>query len=91
MLALAAGSTTWTQGAPGLPTVMVAGLTLNSAERRLHAATHGLAAWLLNLPYGADIEGYLKETAAPGCEVRPLRGRRRATGPRRCGSVLAPC
>lgn len=50
VLALAAGSTTWTQGAPGLPTVMVAGLTLNSAERRLYAATHGLAAWLLNLP-----------------------------------------
>jgi hypothetical protein len=28
----------------------VAGLTIRSAERKLYAATHGLSAWLLNLP-----------------------------------------
>ena len=30
--------------------VEVAGLTIRSAERKLYAATHGLSAWLLNLP-----------------------------------------
>lgn len=50
VLALAAGATSWTQAGPGLPTVMVAGLTIRPAERRLYAATHGLAAWLLSLP-----------------------------------------
>jgi hypothetical protein len=50
VLALAAGATAWTQAAPGLPTVMVAGLTIVPADRKLYAATHGLGAWLLNLP-----------------------------------------
>lgn len=47
---LVAGTTDWTQAAPGMPSVEVAGLTVVPAERRLYAATHGLGAWLLNLP-----------------------------------------
>ena len=33
-----------------MPNVEVAGLTIVPAERKLYAATHGLGAWLLNLP-----------------------------------------
>jgi hypothetical protein len=33
-----------------MPNVEVAGLTIRVAERKLFAATHGLGAWLLNLP-----------------------------------------
>jgi hypothetical protein len=47
---LVAATTDWTQAAPGMPQVEVAGLTIVPAERRLYAATHGLGAWLLNLP-----------------------------------------
>ena len=47
---LAAGPTSWTAAAPGMPKVEVAGLTIVPGARRLYAATHGLGAWLLNLP-----------------------------------------
>jgi hypothetical protein len=47
---LAAGSTSWELAAPGMPNVEVAGLTIVPNARRLYAATHGLSAWLLNLP-----------------------------------------
>jgi hypothetical protein len=50
VFSLAAGSTTWTASAPGLPKVEVAGLTIVPGARKLYAATHGLSAWLLNLP-----------------------------------------
>ena len=47
---LPAGTTQWIAAAPGMPNVEVAGLTIHAAERKLFAATHGLGAWLLNLP-----------------------------------------
>jgi len=47
---LAAGATDWEVSAPGMPNVEVAGLTIVPAARKLYAATHGLSAWLLNLP-----------------------------------------
>ena len=47
---LAAGSTSWTAAAPGLPNVEVAGLTIIPSARKMYVATHGLGAWLLNLP-----------------------------------------
>jgi hypothetical protein len=47
---LAAGTTDWVVAAPGMPNVEVAGLTIVPSARRLYAATHGLSAWLLNLP-----------------------------------------
>jgi hypothetical protein len=47
---LPAGSTEWVLAAPGMPNVEVAGLTIVPGARRLYAATHGLSAWLLNLP-----------------------------------------
>ncbi|MGH9309963.1 MAG: exo-alpha-sialidase, partial [Vicinamibacterales bacterium] len=47
---LLAGTTQWVNAAPGMPNVEVAGLTIVPAERKLYAATHGLGAWLLNLP-----------------------------------------
>ena len=46
----ASGSTDWNLAAPGMPNVEVAGLTIVPGARRLYAATHGLSAWLLNLP-----------------------------------------
>ncbi|MFB9574151.1 sialidase family protein [Streptomyces yanii] len=49
VLRLAAGTTTWTEGAPGMPNVEVAGLTIAPGKRILYAATHGLGAWRLNL------------------------------------------
>jgi len=49
VLVLAAGTTTWTLAAPGMPNVEVAGLTVVPSERILYAATHGLGAWRLNL------------------------------------------
>jgi hypothetical protein len=33
-----------------MPSVEVAGLTIVPGARKLYAATHGLGAWLLNLP-----------------------------------------
>lgn len=47
---LAAGTTSWTAAAPGMPNVEVSGLTILPANRRLYAASHGMGAWLLNLP-----------------------------------------
>ena len=47
--ALAAGTTTWTKAAPGMPNVEVAGLTIVPGKRILYAATHGLSTWRLNL------------------------------------------
>jgi hypothetical protein len=47
---LAAGTNEWEVSAPGMPNVEVAGLTIVPSERKLYAATHGLSAWLLNLP-----------------------------------------
>ena len=47
---LAAGTTSWTEAAPGMPNVEVSGLTIIPSARRLYVATHGLGAWLLNLP-----------------------------------------
>jgi hypothetical protein len=47
---LVAGSTSWTASAPGMPRGEVSGLTIAPAARKLYAATHGLGAWLLNLP-----------------------------------------
>jgi hypothetical protein len=47
---LAAGTTDWVEAAPGMPNVEVAGLTFVPSARRLYAATHGLGAWILNLP-----------------------------------------
>jgi hypothetical protein len=46
---LAAGATTWTASAPGLPAVEVTSLEVLPAERILYAATHGLSTWRLNL------------------------------------------
>jgi hypothetical protein len=50
VMRLAAGTTSWTLAAPGMPNVEVTGLTIIPGERKLYAATHGLSAWLLNLP-----------------------------------------
>jgi hypothetical protein len=47
---LAAGTTSWTGAAPGMPNVEVAGLTIVPSVRKLYAATHGLSAWSLKLP-----------------------------------------
>jgi hypothetical protein len=49
VMRLASGSSTWTLAAPGMPNVEVAGLTIIPAKRVLYAATHGMAAWRLNL------------------------------------------
>ena len=49
---LVSGTADWVAAAPGMPNVEVAGLTINSGARKLFAATHGLGAWLLNLPLG---------------------------------------
>jgi hypothetical protein len=49
VLRLAAGTTTWTLSAGGMPNVEVAGLTIVPSARRLYAATHGLSAWALDL------------------------------------------
>jgi len=49
VLRLAAGTTTWTLAAAGMPNVEVAGLTVVPGARILYAATHGLGAWRLNL------------------------------------------
>jgi hypothetical protein len=47
---LPSGATSWGAAAPGMPNVEVAGLTMVADKRKLFAATHGLGAWLLNLP-----------------------------------------
>lgn len=47
---LPAGGTSWSLAAPGMPNVEVPQLTIVPSKRRLYAATHGMSAWLLNLP-----------------------------------------
>jgi hypothetical protein len=49
VLRLAAGATSWTEAAPGMPHVEVTGLTVVPGERVLYAASHGLSAWRLSL------------------------------------------
>ncbi|HEY3010442.1 MAG TPA: sialidase family protein [Micromonosporaceae bacterium] len=49
VLRLAAGTTTWTAAAPGMPNVEIAGLTILPPERILYGASHGLSAWRLNM------------------------------------------
>lgn len=44
------GGTAWSSAASGLPTVTVAGLTINPGARQLLAATHGRGAYQLTLP-----------------------------------------
>lgn len=44
-----AGTTHWHAAAPGMPTVEVAGLTLNTGNRVLYAATHGRGGYRLTL------------------------------------------
>jgi hypothetical protein len=51
---LASASTTWVLAAKGMPSVEVAGLTIVPSARLLYAASHGLGAWVLNLPQGAS-------------------------------------
>jgi hypothetical protein len=50
VILLASGSTSWTLAAPGMPNVEVPSLAIVPGARKLYAATHGLGAWLLNLP-----------------------------------------
>jgi hypothetical protein len=50
VMRLASGGSGWTLAAPGMPNAEVAGLTIVPSARKLYAATHGLAAWSLNLP-----------------------------------------
>jgi hypothetical protein len=50
VLLLASGTTSWTLAAPGMPDVEVPALTIVPGARKLYAASHGLGAWLLNLP-----------------------------------------
>jgi hypothetical protein len=49
VMRLAAGTTSWTLAAAGMPSVEVAGLTIVPAARVLYAASHGLSAWRLDL------------------------------------------
>jgi hypothetical protein len=49
VMRLAAGATSWTVAAAGMPMVEVPGLTISSDARVLYAATHGLGGWQLNL------------------------------------------
>ena len=53
---LVSGTTDWTAAAPGMPNVEVASLTMKAGARKLFAATHGLGAWLLNLPLRQEIK-----------------------------------
>ena len=50
VMELPSGSTTWEVAAPGMPTVDVTMLNIVPNERVLYASTHGLGAWVLNLP-----------------------------------------
>jgi len=47
---LESGESSWGLAAPGMPNVEVAGLTIVPKARKLFAASHGLGAWVLNLP-----------------------------------------
>jgi hypothetical protein len=48
VLRLAAGSTTWTESAAGMPNVEITNLVVIPGERILYAGSHGLGAWRLN-------------------------------------------
>ncbi len=50
VLRLAAGSKTWINAAPGLPSVAVYGLTYSQSAHLLFAATHGRGVFSLKLP-----------------------------------------
>ena len=50
VMRLAAGATSWTVAAAGMPMVEVAGLTIVPGARLVYAASHGLGAWQLDLP-----------------------------------------
>jgi hypothetical protein len=47
---LPSGSTVWRLAAKGMPNVEISGLTIVPNARLLYAASHGLGAWVLNLP-----------------------------------------
>jgi hypothetical protein len=47
---LPSGSTSWGLAAKGMPNVEIPGLTIVPNARLLYAASHGLGAWVLNLP-----------------------------------------
>ncbi len=47
---LRSGSTSWGLAAKGMPNVEIPGLTIVPNARLLYAASHGLGAWVLNLP-----------------------------------------
>jgi hypothetical protein len=47
----------WSLAAPGMPVVEISGLTLDSKNRVLYAATHGRAIWSLELRKGAGDGG----------------------------------
>ena len=49
VMRLAAGGSSWTVAASGMPLVEVAGLTIVPGARKSYAATHGLGAWSLTL------------------------------------------
>ena len=49
VMKLAAGATSWTIAAAGMPMVEAAGLTIAPSARVLYAATHGLGGWQLDL------------------------------------------
>jgi hypothetical protein len=51
VLRLPAGSANWEVAGTGMPQVEVSGLTIDTAARKLFAATHGRSAWKLNLPF----------------------------------------
>ena len=54
VLLLDGGATSWTQAAPGMPNVEVAGLTIVPSARKLYAATHGRSAWSLRLRQSSE-------------------------------------
>ncbi len=54
VLLLDEDATSWTQAAPGMPNVEVAGLTIVPSARKLYAATHGRSAWSLRLRRPSD-------------------------------------
>ena len=47
---LPSGSSVWRLAAKGMPNVEISGLTIVPNARLLYAASHGLGAWVLNLP-----------------------------------------
>jgi hypothetical protein len=51
VLRLPSGSPDWEVAGTGMPQVEISGLTIDTAARKLFAATHGRSAWKLNLPF----------------------------------------